>query len=92
MISQGVQLPCSVVMKKVANHILRGVSVCFSCRFEGIVVAEEFKEVLLDAWDTEEQLTLEKQAKVCGVGHSVWLEITAESSNTMTLKLMRILT
>ena len=34
------------------------------CRFDGIVVAAEFEEILLEAWETEEQITMEKEIKV----------------------------
>ncbi len=51
-------------------------------RFDGIVVAEESEEVLREAWETEEQLLLEKQIKVTvkppDKGHS---EILLRGSN-----------
>lgn len=31
--------------------------------FDGIVVAAEFEEILLEAWETEEQITMEKEIK-----------------------------
>ena len=34
------------------------------CRIEGIVVAKENEEILLEAWRQEEQLIIEKQIKV----------------------------
>ena len=40
------------------------VCVCV-CRIEGVVVAEENRELLLEAWSQEEQLIIEKQMKVC---------------------------
>ena len=36
----------------------------FVSSFDGIVVAKESEEVLLEAWQTEEQIILEKEMKV----------------------------
>ncbi len=44
--------------------------VCFimpTCRIEGIVVAMENEEVILEAWEQEEQIRIEKVNKVCFV-------------------------
>ena len=37
---------------------------CHCCSFDGIVVAKEFEEIIMDAWQTEEQITIEKEMKV----------------------------
>ena len=36
----------------------------YMCRIEGIVVAQENEEVLLEAWRQEEQIIIEKEMKV----------------------------
>ena len=36
----------------------------FVSSFDGIVVAKESEELLLEAWQTEEQIILEKEMKV----------------------------
>ncbi len=46
------------------------VHVCFimpTCSIEGIVVAMENEEVILEAWEQEEQIRIEKVNKVCFV-------------------------
>lgn len=35
-------------------------------RFDGIVVAKEMEEIVLEAWHMEEQLSIEKDIKVMG--------------------------
>lgn len=43
---------------------MRGcIDVCV-CSIEGIVVAEENRELLMEAWTQEEQLIIEKEMKV----------------------------
>ena len=45
-----------------AIHIMR--KVCCPCRIDGIVVAEENKELLMEKWRQEEQMMIEKEMKV----------------------------
>ena len=49
------------------NVHVQCISVCVCvcvCRIEGIVVAQENEEVLLEAWRQEEQIIIEKEMKV----------------------------
>lgn len=34
------------------------------CRIDGIVIAKEYKEVLLEAWEQEQQIIIEKDVQV----------------------------
>ena len=37
---------------------------CLVCRIDGIVIAKEYKEVLLEAWEQEQQIIIEKDVQV----------------------------
>lgn len=39
-------------------------------RFDGIVVAKEMEEIVLEAWQVEQQLSIEKDIKVLGGIHT----------------------
>lgn len=58
----GVHRPYSYLEKYLRNAILDGCGVCY--RMDGWIVCEEHKDVLLAAWDEEQEIIREKEAQV----------------------------
>ena len=63
---------CKFADWKVVLTLASILSVYVCYRFEGIVVAKEFEDVLLDAWRADEEETRRKENEVCKLITSVF--------------------